>query len=208
MEVFEFAHLAPRERYKLLCAAVIPRPIAWITSIDAAGVVNAAPFSFFNVFSEDPPLVIIGMDRRADGATKDTLNNAGSAGAFTVNMADQSLAPRMVDTAAAFPRGVSEPARLGLELAAGRSTAVPRLAAAPIALECRLFELRPVGPDRHLVMGEVLALIARPGLFDAATKRIDVCGYDPVARLYGPYYARLGAPYALPIPDWKTLDTT
>ena len=203
---FTFADLEPRERYKMLCATVVPRPVAWITSVDEAGVVNAAPYSFFNVFSEDPALVIIGADRKPDGAVKDTVANIERAGAFTVNMADQDLLSAMVDTAAGFPAGTSEPAAIGLMLEPG-GNGIPRIADAPVSLECRLFELRAVGARRHLVIGEVSAIVAREGLFDPDTKRVNFELYDPVARLYATRYARLGEPFDRPIPDWRTLVT-
>ena len=201
--VFRFDALDPRERYKLLTASVVPRPVAWITSIDDNGSVNAAPFSFFNVFSEHPALVIIGIDRRPDGSIKHTVENIEATGAFTVNLADMGLAKAMVATAALYPREVSEPQALGLALASGTATAVPRLADAPIALECELFELRWLSDYRHLVMGEIRALIARPGLFDPETKRIDPAQYHPVARLHGTAYAGLGEMFDIPVPDWR-----
>lgn len=202
--VFRFDALPARERYKLLCAAVIPRPVAWITTLAADGTVNAAPFSFFNVFSEDPALVIVGIQQR-DGKVKDTIANAQAAGAFTANLADTALAELMVATAASFPPHVGEPEALGLALAPGITTAVPRLADAPVSLECTLFELRALGNDRHLLMGEVTAVVARDGLFDPETRRLVVPHWDPVARLHATSYAALGEPYDLPIPDWRTL---
>ncbi|MEM8552683.1 MAG: flavin reductase family protein [Pseudomonadota bacterium] len=205
MSVFRFDALTPQERYKMLCAAVIPRPVAWITSRDPNGVVNAAPFSFFNVFSEDPALVIIGMNRRPGGERKDTLNNIETAGEFTVNIADSALAEIMVATAAGFPPEISEPEVLGLKLAPGETVSIPRLADAPVSLECALFEARALGPERHLVIGEVRALCARPGLFENDRKRMSVPHFDPVARLFATGYAKLSDPYDLPIPDWQSL---
>lgn len=205
MSVFRFDEMAPKERYKLLCGAVTPRPIAWITSLGEGGQVNAAPYSFFNVFSEEPALVIIGMDRRADGSDKDTLANIERTGAFTVNIANGVLVDAMVATAATFPPHRSEVDAVGLETAPGMTTDVPRLAAAPVSLECTTFEVRRLSDWRHLVMGEVRALIARDGLFDEATLRIDFPAYDPVARLYGASYARLSAPYDKPVPDWRAV---
>ena len=204
MSAFDFSELTAQERYKLLCAAVIPRPVAWITTVDEAGIVNAAPYSFFNVFAEEPPLVIVGIDQRPTGDRKDTVDNVEATGEFTVNLADTALVKEMVATAATFPPGVSEPEAVGLDLAPGAKIAVPRLAAAPIALECRVFELKPLG-KRYLLMGEVVALVAREGLFDPETKRLNVEHYDPVARLFATSYARLGPAYELPVPDWKGL---
>ena len=204
MSAFDFSELTAQERYKLLCAAVIPRPVAWITTVDEAGIVNAAPYSFFNVFAEEPPLVIVGIDQRPTGDRKDTVDNVEATGEFTVNLADTALVKEMVATAATFPPGVSEPEAVGLDLAPGAKIAVPRLAAAPIALECRVFELKPLG-KRYLLMGEVVALVAREGLFDPETKRLNVEHYDPVARLFATSYATLGPSYDVPVPDWQTL---
>jgi flavin reductase (DIM6/NTAB) family NADH-FMN oxidoreductase RutF len=203
--VFRFDELEPRERYKLLTASVVPRPIAWITSLDANGGVNAAPFSFFNVFSEDPPLLIVGINRRPDGGLKDTIGNIEAKRAFTVNLVDVELARAMVATAASFPSEVSEPAALGLALAPGLATPIPRLVDAPIALECALFELRYLSDHRHLVMGEIRTVIARGGLFDPVSKHIDPARYQPIARLHGSSYARLGEVFDIPIPDWREL---
>lgn len=202
---FRFDQLSPRERYKMLISAVVPRPVAWITSVGPDGVVNAAPFSFFNVFSEDPALVIIGMDRRPDGELKHTLLNIEQGETFTVHIADQELLSTMVETAALFPRDIGEPDALGIRMGPGVTHAVPRILDAPVALECRLWKLMPVGSGRTLVFGEVKALVAREGLFDPETKRIDSTRYAPVARLHGAYYANLTDPYEKAVPDWRSL---
>lgn len=204
MSAFDFSELSAQERYKLLCAAVIPRPVAWITTVDEAGIVNAAPYSFFNVFAETPPLVIVGIDQRPDGRRKDTIDNVEAVGEFTVNLADSALAEKMVATSALFPPGVSEPSVVGLPLDPGTRVRVPRFSEAPVSLECRLYELKPLG-KRYLLMGEVVALVARDGLFDPDTKRLNVEHYDPVARLFATSYAKLGPAYELPVPDWKGL---
>ncbi len=201
-ETFVFADMAPYDRYKMLCACVVPRPIAWVTTVDAHGTVNAAPFSFFNVFAEDPALVIIGIDRKKDGGVKDTIVNIEASNAFTVNLADMDSIDALVATAALFPPGKGEPDALRLTLEAGRTTHVPRLAEAPVSLECRLFELRTLSETRHLVLGEVTALVSRPGVYDPTTLRIDPDAYHPIARLHGAYYAGLGPAFERPVPDW------
>lgn len=91
----DFAAIAPRERYKLLCATIMPRPIALVTTISPDGVVNAAPFSFFNVFSEDPALVVLGLQHKPANAPKDTTRNIAETGAFVVNLVDEDLAEAM-----------------------------------------------------------------------------------------------------------------
>jgi flavin reductase (DIM6/NTAB) family NADH-FMN oxidoreductase RutF len=189
-----FADLTPHQRYKLLCGAVCPRPIALVTTLSQAGIVNAAPYSFFNVFSEDPALVVLGLQHKADGhggfTLKDTTRNITQRGVFTVNMVDEGLAEAMNLTAIDFPPEVGEPQAIGLALEAGVSIAVPRLAAAPFALECRKQVSLSFGPQRELLIGEVVRFHARAGLVDEATMNVDLAAWKPVGRLFGDAYAR------------------
>jgi flavin reductase (DIM6/NTAB) family NADH-FMN oxidoreductase RutF len=189
-----FSELSPRQRYKLLCGAVVPRPIALVTTVSKAGVVNAAPYSFFNVFSEDPALIVLGLQHRPDGrggfVLKDTTRNISDSGVFTVNMVDEALADAMNLTAIDFPPDVSEVEAAGLALAPGVSIGAPRLAAAPFALECRKNVSLTFGPQRELLIGEVVHLHARAGLVDPATMNIDTQAWRPVGRLFGDGYAR------------------
>src|SRR3569833_523493 len=132
--------LSPRERYKILTSFVLPRPIAWVTTMGETGVVNAAPFSFFNVLGEDPPLCVFAINLRPDGRTKDTLINIQRMGEFVVHITDEPLAQAMHETGGDFPPDVSEPDHLGLKLAPSSTIAVPRLADAPIAMECKTWK--------------------------------------------------------------------
>lgn len=197
----DFAELTPQQRYKLLSATVIPRPIAWVTTLSAAGVVNAAPYSFFNVFSEDPALVVLGLQHR-DGVPKDTTRNIHASGEFVVNIATPSATDALVDSAAAYPPETSEPAALGLEVLPSLKVAPPRLACAAVALECRQHVALAFGPQRELMIGELVAMAARPGLIDPGTLRVDWQGDLPLARLFADRYARLEeiAPRAIPAP--------
>jgi flavin reductase (DIM6/NTAB) family NADH-FMN oxidoreductase RutF len=103
MSGIPFRELDSHDRYKLLCGVVVPRPIALVTTLDENGAVNAAPFSFFNVFSEDPPLVVLGLQHRADLSPKDTTRNIQRNGQFVVHMVDEALAAAMNDCAVDFP---------------------------------------------------------------------------------------------------------
>ena len=123
--------LAPRERYKVLTAFVLPRPIAWVTTIGPTGVVNAAPFSFFNVFCEDPPLCMFAANHRPDGRAKDTLVNVQRSGEFVVNIADEPLAHAMHDSSGDFPPEIGEPDYLGLKLAPSSRSRCPALRTRP-----------------------------------------------------------------------------
>lgn len=108
---FDFEAMKPGERYKLLLATVLPRPIAWITTRDGNGAVNAAPFSFFNVFGSDPATVGIGIGSKGPGEPKDTRANIRANEQFVVNLVPYSLAQQMRITSIAFPKGVEEPGR-------------------------------------------------------------------------------------------------
>jgi flavin reductase (DIM6/NTAB) family NADH-FMN oxidoreductase RutF len=174
-----------------LVGLVVPRPIALVTTVSKSGVVNTAPYSFFNLFSEDPALVVIGIDARADGSMKDSARNARDTGVFVVNLVDEALTIAMNDCAIDFPPDMSETGTLGLPLAVGIHVPVPRLANAPAALECRKMMMINVGPGRELLVGEVLAVHVRNGIVDRDTLRIDFDAYKPVARLAGSLYARL-----------------
>lgn len=197
----DFAALDPRIRYKLLTATVIPRPVAWVTTLDRDGVVNAAPFSFFNVFSEDPALVILGLQHRPDRSAKDTTRNIAESGEFVVNIANAALLDRMVATASPYSPGISEPDSLGIATAPSVLVGPPRIAEAPVALECRRHTSLAFGPEREIMIGEVLALHARDGLIDEATWRVEWKGDLPVARLYGDRYALVETELSRPIPD-------
>lgn len=186
----DFAALKPLDRYKLLSATVIPRPIAWVTTQSAAGVVNAAPYSFFNVFSEEPALIVLGLQHR-EGVPKDTTRNIHETCEFVVNIATPAALPALVDSAAAYPPETSETEALGLETLPSLKVTPPRLACAAVALECRRHVSLAFGAHRELMIGEVVAMAARPGLIDPDTLRVDWAGDYPVARLFADRYATL-----------------
>lgn len=188
-EGFSFPALKARDRYKLLTAVVVPRPIALVTTLDENGAVNAAPFSFFNVFSEEPPLIVLGVQHKPERIRKDTGRNIDRTGEFVVHMVDENLAAAMNDCAVDFPAGESEVAASRLATLPGIDVAVPRLAAAPFALECRKSVTLSFGPGREMVVGEVLRLHAREGLVDPAKMYVDTQAYRPIGRLSGNSYS-------------------
>lgn len=167
----------------------MPRPIALVTTLDANGAVNAAPFSFFNVFSEEPPLVVLGLQHKADRTPKDTTRNIHRDGEFVVHMVDEPLALAMNDCAVDFPAGESEVAATGLATLPSVDVRVPRLAAAPFALECKRSVALAFGPGRELLVGEVLRIHAREGLVDAANMYVDLAAYRPIGRLFANLYS-------------------
>jgi len=179
---------------------VIPRPVAWVTTVSAAGLVNAAPYSFFNLFGKDPALVILGLERNGAGLMKDTARNIRETGEFVVNIATPGLNEAMVATAAAYDPDTSEPAALGLAVAPSAQVAPPRLADVPVAIECRHTVTLAFSAERDIVVGEAIGLAARDGLVDLERMYVDWGGDFPVARLFADRYARLEEIGRRPIP--------
>ncbi|MBI3376267.1 MAG: flavin reductase family protein [Betaproteobacteria bacterium] len=199
----ELAALPPLERYKLLIGLVIPRPIAWISTRSANGVANCAPFSFFNVFSEDPPLCVIGINPRSDGTLKHTLKNIRRTGEFVVNLVDEATANAMHISSYEFTEEESEFEKTGLTTAPAALVSHPRIAEAAASLECRVFRRIEVSATRELVLGEILLVHAREGIIDAQTKRISEQHYRPIGRLFANRYCttrqRFNLPGELPV---------
>ena len=178
--------------YRLVVGCVVPRPIAWITTVDAQGRVNAAPFSSYNYVATSPPMLAINIAARAgDGAMKDTARNIRESGEFVVNVATEATMEAMHLSAQEFPPDESEVEALGLKLLPSRRVKPPRLAASPVQMECRLDQAVVLGRGINtLYIGEVVAFHLSNTVFDG--NRVDSAKMRPVARLGGPYYATLG----------------
>ena len=184
------ADLDPPQAYRLLTGVVVPRPIAWVATRSAAGVLNVAPFSTFTYVSTKPPMVGFNVGRRT-GRRKDTANNIFATGEFVVHVVDESLLEPMHESACEHPPEVSEPQLLGLESTPSDFISVPRLVAPRIALECRLHQAIPFGATgAEFLVGEVLAFHIRDDLITDG--KIDSTALNPVCRLAGPRYATLG----------------
>ena len=206
--LFDFDTIPPQDRYKLLVSTVGPRPVAWVVTQDANGVTNAAPFSFFNAISGDPPLVIIGIGGRKPGDAKDTGNNIRETGQFVVNMVSDANAQAMNITAIDFPHGVDEIKEAGLTTLPSVKIKVPRIAESPVALECERFMNIDLGTDRTLVIGKVLAVHVRDDcVLNAERCYIDNEKLDLIGRLHGGgWYSRTRDRFDLPriaLADWK-----
>ncbi|MBM3622585.1 MAG: flavin reductase family protein [Alphaproteobacteria bacterium] len=184
------SELTPHERYKLLISFVLPRPIAWVTTIGPTGVVNAAPFSFFNVFAEDPPLCMFAINKRPDGRIKDTWVNIQRTGEFVVNLTDEPLAQAMHESSGDFPPDIGEPDYLKLGLAPSTAIKPPRLAAAPWSLECKTWQVINVKDDRQLIIGEGVHFHVRDELWDPKAMRVLMDKYQPVGRMFADRYCR------------------
>lgn len=188
-------HVDPRtlnadESYKLLTGVVVPRPVAWVTTLSAAGGVNLAPFSTFTFVAPKPPMLAFSVGQRS-GIYKDTARNILAVEEYVVHIADGALIEAVHKSAVEYPPEVSETEMLGLATVPSLHVKPPRLSAAPIAMECRLRQCLEFGDTRsRLIVGEVVAFHFRDGLLNNG--KIDTRTLDPLCRLAGPNYAMLG----------------
>lgn len=193
------------QNYKLMTGLVVPRPIAWISTLSEAGKVNLSPFSAFTFCSHNPPMVAIsigrrgGIERESGTPLKDTGQNILRTGEFVVNIVSSDLLQQMHDSSAPVPAGTSEAEALGLECVPCSVVSPPRVKSAPASLECVLHMAVPLGRERsYLMIGEVRRFHLREGLL--VNGKIETGALDPVARLGGPNYAGLGRIRTLPQP--------
>ncbi len=171
------------DNYKLLTNLVVPRPIAWITSLSPGGVVNLAPFSFFNAVSGAPPYVVVGIGRREGGAPKDTANNIETTGDFVVNLVTEDVFEAMNISAADFPPDESELEAARLHTAPSVHGRTPRIAEAQVSLECKLFSSQLLGATNTLIIGEVVMFHVADRLVGP---RMHINGFAPIGRLGSP----------------------
>ena len=191
--------LSSNAGYKLLIGCVVPRPIAWVSTQDAKGVRNLAPFSFYMGAAGKPPTIVFssglrGMDgghKTGSGVYKDTLNNILAMGEFVVNTVNESVGEQMNITSSDVAPGVDEFELAGVTPAASVRIRPPRVLEAPISMECHLVQTVPVGEDGHmLVIGRVVYFHIRDDLYDPAVGRIDQERLRPIARMAGHKYTR------------------
>ena len=180
--------LPTREVYRFLISAVVPRPIAFVSTVNTAGVTNLAPFSYFNAVSSEPPLVTIAISDRPDDP-KDTLRNIRETREFVVNVVSEPLLDAMVRTAGEWPKTTSEFGPSGLTPAPSARVRPPYVAESPLQLECVLHSEIPVG-NSFLVVGEVILARVRDDVLTDG--RVDPAKLAPVGRLGGELYAPLG----------------
>lgn len=187
-----------RDRYFLMTGLVVPRPIGWISTVSKEGTPNLAPHSYFNVFSDDPPHVIFGS-----GGLKDSMRNIMETREFVVNLVDMALLERMNFTSTDFPPAEDEFTWAGLERAPSRRVRPPRVAESKAHLECELVHLLTAGGS-YLAIGKVVHVHVDPSVW--VDGRVDPRALDPVCRLAGGAYARLGDIVHLPRPRWAEVE--
>lgn len=203
---FDFTQLAGPDRYKLMSAAITPRPIAWLTTLSKEGVRNAAPYSFFNMMGAEPPLVAVGLMRRPDGSYKDSARNILDTGEFVVNLVAEADAAAMNFTCIDAPPEFDELAHVPLETVPSTIVAPPRIASAPVSMECRLFQNIDAGQST-VILGEVLRFHIADELVDTDRLHVDTLAMGLVARMHGAgWYTRSTDLFQLVRPSYADWD--
>lgn len=188
---FDFAALPAKERYKLLLSTIVPRPIAWILTQDREDYINLAPFSSFNAFATDPPVVGLGIGSYDSHRPKDTRRNIHDTGQFVINLVSEEMAEAMNITAIGFEPGISELAEAKLATRPSVHVKPPRIAESPVAMECELMQMVELGTETELVLGRVLAMHVREDLvIDAAKHYIDTPKLNLIGRMHAGWYTR------------------
>ncbi len=199
---FDLSAMPILERYRLIIGSVVPRPIAFVSTMNKQGQVNLAPFSFFMGVSSNPPCLAFSVSRKPSGEKKDTLRNIEETGDFVINTASEWLIEPLVHTAADFPYGVDEMAKVGLTPIASKMVKPPRVREAAVQFECALHHLLQIGDgtagSAELIVGKILYLHVQKTAYQNG--RILLSETKPVSRLGGTSYAKLGELFDIPIP--------
>lgn len=200
---FDMMELPLLQRYKLMTSTITPRPIAWVTSVSAAGVINAAPYSFFNAVGVEPPLVVLGLlkDMRTR-ALKDTARNVADNGEFVVNLVSEHDAAAMNLTSVDAPADVSEVNYAGLETVPSSVVKPPRIATAPVSFECRKVVALDIGALQTVLIGEILVThLADQFIADVDKLYVDTPAMKLIGRTYGAgWYVRNSDSFAMDRP--------
>ena len=193
---------------RVLTGVVVPRPIAFVSTVSADGIVNLAPYSFFNAVAYDPPTIVFSSSRRAPSKEKDTLANIEATGEFVVNIVVDEIAEAMNKTAAEYPADVSEFEIAGLTPAPSDLVKAPRVAESPVNMECKLVQVVPIGSGDHahgLVIGEIVLMHVRDDIIEG--HRINHHILKPTGRLAGSMYCHTADTYEMARPVYDTAKT-
>ena len=192
--------LDPQSTYKLLIGSVVPRPIAWTSTVNGEGVHNLAPFSFFTVASRNPPMLCISVGPRTDQPpdTKDTLSNIAEMGEFVINIVSLPLSNAMYESSETHPPEADEFEKASLTPAPCEVVTAPRVEEAAVSMECVLDRVLRFGTD-HLVIGRMVRFHVRDELYENG--RIDVARLQPLGRLAG-NFTKVDAIFELPSEDF------
>ena len=200
-----------RDCYKLMIGGIVPRPIAFVSTLSAEGQPNLAPFSYFTAITSSPPTICFSPGRRYDtGEKKDTLRNIEAVGEFVVNVVTEDIGEQMNEAATDFPPETNEFEVSGLTTAASQIVKPPRVAESPINMECKLYKIVPIGPEGPgggaLVIGEIVLFHIDDRIYQDG--RIDIEGLRPLGRLAGPHYTTLGRIVSMKRKPYRPTDTS
>ncbi len=194
--IIDLESMSPSRVYHAMIQTIIPRPIAWVLSDNGNGLLNLAPFSYFNGVCSSPPIVSISVGRRADGTPKDTWRNIAERDHFVVHSTPSGLAEPMVASSESLPPGESEVSSLGLPTIDVPGQPLPRLADVPVAMFCTRYAIHEVGDGpQGLILGQVTHMFvddAAVSTDDDGRLHIDPVSLDPIARLGGRDYMKRG----------------
>lgn len=191
---FEMAALTGAERYKLMAGCIVPRPIAWVSTLSGEGVGNVAPYSFFNMMGASPPLIVMGTMRQEDGRLKDTAANILETREFVVHLVREGQLAAMNATCTDAPPEVDEAQLAGLTMEPSQAVAPPSIAGAPARFECRLYDFLDAPPETVILIGEVVAMAIDDAFIDAERLRPDPYAMGLIGRVTGPgSYTRINA---------------
>jgi flavin reductase (DIM6/NTAB) family NADH-FMN oxidoreductase RutF len=199
----DFTSLKPRDAYQLMVSTILPRPIAWVSSISAEGKVNLAPFSFFQGITSAPPTLMFVPVNARDGSKKDTVRNIEAVPEFVVNLVSFAQAEAMNATAALLPYGESEFEKFGITAAPSEKVRPPRVADAPVSFECRLHQIVHVG-EGSLAANVIFGLILTAHVSDAVLGENglpDSAKLDLIGRMGGENYVRTQDTFSIKRPD-------
>jgi flavin reductase (DIM6/NTAB) family NADH-FMN oxidoreductase RutF len=203
--LIDFTALSPRDAYNWMANTITPRPIAWVSTISADGKTNLAPFSFFNGITGNPPTLMFSAVNNRAGVKKDTVRNIEATGEFVVNLVPHALTEKMNACAALLPYGESEFDAFAIAPAGSVRVKPPRVASAPVAFECTLHTILPVGEGAgaaSVVFGRIVAAHVSDGILDAGGA-VDPALLDTVGRLGGENYVTTREVFTLKRPDRK-----
>ncbi|MBD0707270.1 MULTISPECIES: flavin reductase family protein [unclassified Streptomyces] len=197
--LFDIAAMAVKPRYNLLASLIVPRPIAWVTSVDARGRLNAAPFSLFNLVSGTPPVVVLGIGNREE-RPKDSARNIVETGDFVINLVSEELLGAMNVTAVEFAEDVDEIAEAGLATIPSHAVGPPRIARSPVSLECTYTRTVELGQGRNLLIGEIVYAHVRDDvILNPDRGYIDAARMNLVGRMHGGgWYTTTTTPFRVP----------
>jgi len=202
---FDFDVMSPAQRFAFLTGAVVPRPIALISTLNPAGDCNAAPYTFFGLAGTDPPVVSVTVFPAPDNRMKDTAANILRANEFVVNLVSEELAAAMNVTCIDAPAGVSELELAGLASAPSVKIATPRIAQSPISLECVLHSIVPLGAKQSIILARIVhAHIRDEFLLDAKAPLIDTPAMRLIGGMHGTsWYTRTADLFSMDRPAWS-----